>query len=303
MHKRSLRRVGFALACVTATACSTINGWVAPAAPAPPAPASPDLQPEDERSNARDDDGAAAVVSGEDATVSEATKRAERAAVPASPSGARPAGGSADVWRRALRESGLRIVISTGHRALWLMRDAEILFSAPVAVGMQEGFTYAGRAYVFETPIGRHSVLAKAPDPIWTPPDWHYYEFVIERGLEPVQLTHRSRIALGDGSRIEVRGEQVGRVNRFGNFAPFTPGSEIIFDGKIFIPPFGTAQRRIPEILGTRKLELGDGYLIHGTNQENSIGGAVSHGCVRMYNEDVEWLYERVTVGTPVWVY
>lgn len=39
---------------------------------------------------------------------------------------------------------------------------------------------------------------------------------------------------------------------------------------------------------------------IHGTNQEGLIGQPVSHGCVRMRNEDVIKLFEMVTVGTPV---
>lgn len=38
----------------------------------------------------------------------------------------------------------------------------------------------------------------------------------------------------------------------------------------------------------------------HGTNQEELIGLAVSHGCLRMRNQDVEALYEQVKVGTPV---
>ena len=92
-------------------------------------------------------------------------------------------------------------------------------------------------------------------------------------------------------------------MNRFGNFWAFTPGTEIIFDGRIYVPPFGTKQRQIPEVLGTHKLEMGDGYLIHGTNQDTSIGDAVSHGCVRMYNDDVAQLFELVPVGTPVFIF
>lgn len=38
----------------------------------------------------------------------------------------------------------------------------------------------------------------------------------------------------------------------------------------------------------------------HGTNQENLIGQAVSHGCVRMRNQDIETLYSHVQLGTPV---
>ncbi|MFW6035390.1 MAG: L,D-transpeptidase family protein [Halothermotrichaceae bacterium] len=39
---------------------------------------------------------------------------------------------------------------------------------------------------------------------------------------------------------------------------------------------------------------------IHGTNQPWLIGQAVSNGCVRMYNDDVEQVYAKVSVGTPV---
>jgi len=53
--------------------------------------------------------------------------------------------------------------------------------------------------------------------------------------------------------------------------------------------------------LGARALYLGWSDLrIHGTNSPRSIGQASSSGCYRMYNEDVEDLYERVHIGTPV---
>jgi lipoprotein-anchoring transpeptidase ErfK/SrfK len=53
--------------------------------------------------------------------------------------------------------------------------------------------------------------------------------------------------------------------------------------------------------LGARALYLGSTlYRIHGTNQPWTIGGAVSSGCIRMRNEDVTDLYERVKVGTKV---
>ncbi|ACN99013.1 ErfK/YbiS/YcfS/YnhG family protein [Sulfurihydrogenibium azorense Az-Fu1] len=53
--------------------------------------------------------------------------------------------------------------------------------------------------------------------------------------------------------------------------------------------------------LGTRAMRLGNtSFLMHGTNKEYGIGMKVSHGCIRMYNEDVEKLFEVVDVGTPV---
>lgn len=42
------------------------------------------------------------------------------------------------------------------------------------------------------------------------------------------------------------------------------------------------------------------GYGIHGTDNPSSIGTAASHGCIRMYNEDVIKLYDVVPLGTPV---
>lgn len=53
--------------------------------------------------------------------------------------------------------------------------------------------------------------------------------------------------------------------------------------------------------LGARALYLGNTlYRIHGTNEPESIGGAVSSGCIRMLNSDIEELYEYVKVGTRV---
>lgn len=42
------------------------------------------------------------------------------------------------------------------------------------------------------------------------------------------------------------------------------------------------------------------GYLIHGTNRPAGVGMRVTHGCVRMYPEDIEFLFGRVAVDTPV---
>ena len=56
--------------------------------------------------------------------------------------------------------------------------------------------------------------------------------------------------------------------------------------------------------LGARALYLGNSlYRIHGTSEPHTIGRAVSSGCIRMKNEDVEDLYERVDLGTKVVVF
>jgi L,D-transpeptidase ErfK/SrfK len=53
--------------------------------------------------------------------------------------------------------------------------------------------------------------------------------------------------------------------------------------------------------LGNRALYLGwSGYLVHGTNIPWGVGRRSSHGCIRLYPEDIVDLYERVAIGTPV---
>ena len=53
--------------------------------------------------------------------------------------------------------------------------------------------------------------------------------------------------------------------------------------------------------MGPRALTLSGGeYAIHGTNKPSSIGTFASYGCIRMYNQDIVDLFDRVNVGTPV---
>jgi lipoprotein-anchoring transpeptidase ErfK/SrfK len=61
--------------------------------------------------------------------------------------------------------------------------------------------------------------------------------------------------------------------------------------------PGGTPQNP----MGVAAMTLaGTEYAIHGTNMPGSIGGFVSYGCIRMYNQDISDLFERVSVGTTV---
>ena len=210
-----------------------------------------------------------------------------------------------EIWQAAVADPDKKIMISLERKRLWLIVRGDTVFSAPVAIGKGGVFRFANQTYRFDTPTGERRILAKHEDPNWIPPDWHYYEKAVQRGLEPVHVKDGDRIELSDGTFLEVRGSEVGRVNRWGNWWPFTPGTEIIFDGKIYVPPIGSPQRKIPNALGPIKLSLGDGYLIHGTHRYNreSIGDAASHGCIRMRNDDVEALAGMVDVGTRVYIY
>jgi lipoprotein-anchoring transpeptidase ErfK/SrfK len=118
----------------------------------------------------------------------------------------------------------------------------------------------------------------------------------------------RLYLVLGDGLALRyVVG--VGRAGRQ------WVGSSFI-DGKFlrpnWAPPDLIKQERpdVPDLIaggspanpmGAAAMTLSGGqYAIHGTNSPKSIGGFVSHGCIRMLNQDIVDLYARVRIGTRV---
>ncbi len=88
------------------------------------------------------------------------------------------------------------------------------------------------------------------------------------------------------------------RVSRMAEWPDWHPPSEMI-ERQPYLPRFMAGGEGNP--LGARALYLGKTlYRIHGTNQPSTIGTFVSSGCIRLTNEDVADLYQRVKVGTRV---
>ncbi|CAN5218044.1 hypothetical protein BH23GEM2_BH23GEM2_11190 [soil metagenome] len=198
------------------------------------------------------------------------------------------------------------IVVSLAERHLWYKNGNETLFEVPIAAGSGKELVSGTRRWRFETPRGRLVVLNKEEDPAWVPPDWHYIEQARKRGLGVVRLERGQSLATPDGGAIYVAGSEVVRRSPEGAAQALgggVEGREIVTGGNIIIPPFGTNARRYQGVLGTHRLNMGDGYAIHGTNKPETIGQAVSHGCIRMRNEDIARLYSMVPVGTPVYIY
>jgi hypothetical protein len=67
--------------------------------------------------------------------------------------------------------------------------------------------------------------------------------------------------------------------------------------------PDSVEARLDAEALGDYAIAFGDGYYIHGTIYDRLIGVAVTHGCVRLAADDLERLYGRVSIGTPVVIF
>jgi lipoprotein-anchoring transpeptidase ErfK/SrfK len=88
------------------------------------------------------------------------------------------------------------------------------------------------------------------------------------------------------------------RVSRMAEWPDWHPPAEMI-ERQPYLPRFMAGGEGNP--LGARALYLGKTlYRIHGTNQPSTIGTFVSSGCIRLTNEDVMDLYQRVKVGTRV---
>lgn len=205
---------------------------------------------------------------------------------------------------KAERATGYRIVVDIEDHRLYVIDGQDTLRSAPVATASNATLRYGDKTWHFETPRGVRTVLRKDEDPTWTPPEWHYAEVANDYGLKLRHLYRGERVRVRNGTILTTQGDEVGVIQPGSTeFIPLVLDEHIVFDNTLFIPPAGTKHRSMKGELGHYRLALGDGYQIHGTPYQNSVGSSVTHGCVRMHDEDIQWMYENVPVGTKVYLY
>ena len=198
----------------------------------------------------------------------------------------------------------MTIRISIAVRQLWVIgAGGDTLLTASIAVGSGRTLSSDDKSWTFETPTGETRVVVKQENPVWVPPDWHYLELAQKHGFRLARLPLDTPVALSDGRSLLVRNFRIGVLDRDSTFQLLEPGEEVVFDSTVFIPPFGTEQRRVAGTLGKHRLILGHGLGLHGTPESESIGRAVTHGCIRLRDEAIAWLYENVPLGTKVVVY
>jgi lipoprotein-anchoring transpeptidase ErfK/SrfK len=119
-----------------------------------------------------------------------------------------------------------------------------------------------------------------------------------ERFLYVVQPNGRAlRYGIGVG-REGFQWQGLLRITRKQEWPDWTPPPEMI-ERQPYLPRFMAGGPGNP--MGARALYLGATvYRIHGTNQPQTIGSAVSSGCFRLVNKDVIDLFDRIPVGTKV---
>jgi lipoprotein-anchoring transpeptidase ErfK/SrfK len=165
-------------------------------------------------------------------------------------------------------------------------RDRWLLANAP----------YNTRTAIPE-PFRRHIVeyqRKEASGTIVIDQDDHFLYFVLGNGK-----AIRYGVTVGEEAQNWSGVAKVGNMTEWPSWTP-TPGEHQRLGN---IPNFVSGGPHNP--MGARALYLyADGkdtlFRIHGTNQPEYIGYSISSGCIRMTNEDVIDLYNRVRIGTPV---
>jgi L,D-transpeptidase ErfK/SrfK len=119
------------------------------------------------------------------------------------------------------------------------------------------------------------------------------------RGETPVVITHPVSVGRMDWEtplgKTSIINKQIDPEWR----PPQSLKDEAIAEGNDPLPDVVKAGPDNP--LGRYAMRLGiPGYLIHSTNKPYGVGMRVTHGCLRMYPEDIEKLFEDIPVGTPV---
>ena len=115
----------------------------------------------------------------------------------------------------------------------------------------------------------------------------------------------RYAVGVGREEALNFRGSAV--IGRKEKWPRWTPTASMIAAMPRYRPYAGGLAGGLGNPLGARALYLyRDGrdtyFRVHGTNEPESIGHAVSSGCIRMLNQDIIDLYNRVSVGTHVTV-
>jgi lipoprotein-anchoring transpeptidase ErfK/SrfK len=160
-------------------------------------------------------------------------------------------------------------------------------------IGDEPGRVSTEEAVISEGPYARQAVFFRSSEPPGT-----LVVHTAERFVYLVQGNNRAlRYGIGVG-REGVQWSGLVQVSRKAEWPDWRPPPEMIAR-QPYLPRFMAGGPGNP--MGARALYLGSTvFRIHGTNQPETIGHAISSGCFRLANGDIIDLYTRVPVGTKV---
>ena len=161
----------------------------------------------------------------------------------------------------------------------------------------------------------RYRSLSKQLTP-WRPGQAY---ILVDTARTHLSITRRDRVMLdalastGSGTILDKPGEAKGQ------WIFDTPRGEFSVQSKLVNPvwvkpdwafveeglaiPKSAADRIEPGVLGEYALGFGKGYFIHGTLYPRLLGKNVTHGCIRLNDDDLKSVYQLARVGTPIMIF
>ena len=200
------------------------------------------------------------------------------------------------IWERAGRTAVVALALGMGALLSGCVTSETIEPASTASFTARDKKLLANPPYAKATipePYQRHIVdyhRKEGPGSIVVDPDARWLYYVLDNGK-----AIRYGVTVGEEALVFSGVAKVGRKEEWPSWTP-TADIKKRLTG---IPDFVGPGPHNP--LGARAMYLGSTlYRIHGSNEPETIGQAVSSGCFRMTNDDVTDLYGRVSVGTPV---
>lgn len=191
-----------------------------------------------------------------------------------------------------------------------LDEQLDFLAQLPSLLPEQKRFVRSQGVLQEEAGALRRRVAARLPRGVYVLVDTKVNKLFVKRGLKTLL---EADCSVGRGGRLKDKA--TGRVWDFatprGVFSVLWKTEDPIWikpdwafvEAGQPVPPPDDASRMVKGELGRYLLSIGNGYLIHGTKQEDALGRPVSHGCVRLGAADLETAYRLVPPGAKVYVY
>ncbi len=213
-------------------------------------------------------------------------------------------GAAAELTRQAAQITGL---VSQARRGA---DELAFLQGLPNLLPQDKGYLRTQKAISEEVQSLRRKLAPKLKNSLYIVVDAKANKLYLKKGFK---LLWTADCSVGRGGRLHDRktGQTWEFVTPRGEFRVLSKAENPLWRKPDWayveagepVPPPEDPTRLMQGELGAYLLNLGDGYLIHGTKDEKVLGRPASHGCVRLGADDLKKLYATVPVGTRVFIF
>lgn len=208
-----------------------------------------------------------------------------------------------------LAQSAERTTAALGE-ARTLERELEFLQALPNILPQDKGYLRTQKAIAGDVRLLRRQLAKKVAGQTYVLVDAKANKLYLKKGF---QLLWEADCSVGRGGVLldKKTGRRWEFVTPRGELKVVAKGKDPLWKKPDWayvesgepIPPPDDPARLVSGELGPFVLNLGDGYLIHGTKNEDLLGRPASHGCVRLGGEFLERLYQQAALGTKVYIF